>query len=160
MEKKQYLVITLPESLAELPVRIERSPGCQGIVLNLSQEEIAQNVSDVRKYAFIWRQTDYLKVVCDDILWIEANGSYSKVCLREGRSMLLSFNLSQMERDLPEGDFVRIHRSYIVNLKNVVSLVGNSLRIADRFIPIGREYREAFFQNFIFLGVRRNKKGQ
>jgi len=160
MEKKQYLVITLPESIAELPIRIERSPGCQGIVLNLTQEEVAQNIPDMRKYAFIWHQTDYMKVACDDILWIEANGSYSKVCLHGGRSMLLSSNLSNIAYDLPIEDFVRIHRSYIVNLKNVVSLVGNSVRIADRLIPIGREYRNVFFQNFIFLGTRRNKKGK
>lgn len=157
MEKKQYMVITLPESLAELPIRIERRSGCPGIVLNLSEEETARNIADISKYVFIWHQTDYLKVACDDILWIEANGSYSKVHLREGHSMLLSFNLSIIQRDLPQDDFIRIHRSYIVNLRNVVSLVGNSVKIAGRFIPIGREYRKAFFRNFIFLGVRRNK---
>lgn len=158
MEKKQMLVITLPDCLAELPIRIERSPGCQGIVFNLSREEATRNVPGVYKYVFIWHQTDYLKVACDEILWIEANGSYSNIHLCGKRSILLSFNLSRMERDLPKDDFVRIHRSYIVNLKNVVSLVGNCVKIADSLIPIGREYRNTFFQNFIFLGVRSKKE--
>lgn len=159
MEKKQCLVITLPESLAELPIRIERSPGCQGIVFNFSPEESARQLADNKKYFFIWHQAGYVKVERDDILWIEAEGSYSNISLRSNHSMLVSFNLSVIERELPEDDFIRIHRSYIVNLKNVTALIGNSVKTGDRFIPIGREYRDAFFRHFVFLGVRRNKKG-
>lgn len=159
MEKKQCIVITLPESLAELPIRIERDADCQGIIFNLSPEEAIRLTTDEDKYLFIWRQTDYLKVERDEILWIEANGSYCQLHLKGNRTLLISFHLRIVENDLPKNDFIRIHRSYIINLRNVVSLIGNSVKIGDTLIPIGRDYRKAFFEHFIFLGVRRSGKG-
>ena len=41
-----------------------------------------------RKYVFIWRQNDYLKTAVDEIQWIEAAGSYSRIHLTGGRSLL------------------------------------------------------------------------
>ena len=72
--------------------------------------------------------------------------------------MTLSFHLAVIEKQLPETDFIRIHRSYLVNLKHVTALVGNSLKIGEQFLVIGREYREQLFDRFVFLGVRRSKK--
>lgn len=69
--------------------------------------------------------------------------------------MVLSFHLAIIEKELPVSDFMRIHRSYIVNLKHVVSLIGNSLNINGKLLTIGREYREHLLERFIFLGVRR-----
>ena len=57
-----------------------------------------------RKYVFIWRQNDYLKAAVDEIQWIEAAGSYSR----------------------------------IVNLRHVETLVGNSLKIGNELLAIGR----------------------
>lgn len=157
MEKRPYVAINLPETLKEMSIRIGRCPCCRGILFGFEPECAVPPMPDCQKYFFVWHRNDYLKVERDELLWIEANGSYSKIHLRDGNSMLLSFNLSVIERDLPQDDFVRVHRSYIVNLKNVVSLMGNSVKIADRYIPIGREYRNSFFRNFIFLGTRSYK---
>ena len=72
-----------------------------------------------RKYVFIWRQNDYLKTAVDEIQWIEAAGSYSRIHLTGGRILVISFNLASVRRKLPESDFIRIHRSRIVNLRHV-----------------------------------------
>lgn len=72
--------------------------------------------------------------------------------------MTFSFNLAVIQKDLPESDFIRIHRSYIINLKHVENLTGNCLKIEGRHLVVGREYRDVFFERFIFLGVRQNKK--
>lgn len=153
MEKKknQCLVITLPESLAEFPVRVETNPDCMGIMLN-----IVPDSENNAKYLFILNQSVYRKVNRDDVLWIEASGSYSIIHLRDSRPMIVSFNLSTVGRDLPPDDFVRIHRSYIVNMKNVDMLSGNSVWIGGRSFCIGRGYRKAFFSHFVFIGSRKN----
>lgn len=158
MKEKQSLVIILPERLADLPIQIIRSSNHEQLLFGIHSEE-GSNMNYAnrfeRKYVFIWQQNDYLKVSLDEILWIEADRSYSKIHLSKDRNMIISFNLAVMEHKLPDTDFMRIHRSCIVNLRHVVSLTGNSLRICGNLLTIGREYRENLLDRFIFLGVRR-----
>ncbi len=138
-----------------MPVEIVRNRGCTGIVMNITSGEGRGSTSpDVKEYAFIWHQTDYLKIRQDEILWIEAVGSYSSVHMTNNRSMIISFHLAVVERSLPDNDFVRIHRSHVVNLRHVSSLIGNSLNVGGDLLTIGREYRNDFYKRFVFLGVR------
>lgn len=158
MKEKQLLVIILPEHLEKLPVQIIRGAGYENLVLSVEQENnVSFSITNKRQYAFIWQQSDYRKVALDDILWIEAAGSYSVFHMAGGKSLMIAFHLAVVEKKLPQTDFIRIHRSYIVNLRHVVSLVGNSLKIDDRLLVIGREYRAKLSDRFIFLGVRKNK---
>lgn len=69
---------------------------------------------------------------------------------------MVSINLTNMMKDLPPENFIRIHRSYIVNIRNIESIAGNCVRMNGQYIPIGREYRKDFFEHFSFVGVRKN----
>lgn len=159
MKDKQALVIVLPEHLEGLPVKVVRGGGFKHLVLCVEQEEnIFFSGAHERRYAFIWHQDDYLKVALDEILWIEAAGSYSIFHLTGEKTIMISFHLAVVERKLPQTEFMRIHRSYIVNLQYVVSLIGNSLKVGKRLLVIGRGYRERLSEHFIFLGVRRDGK--
>lgn len=156
---KQRLVIILPEKLKNMPVQIVRSSNHEQLVFNIEpaeEEPVCADKAEV-KYAFIWRQNDFLKVALDEIEWVEADQSYSKIYLTGGRTLTISFNLATVEKQLPATDFIRIHRSYIVNMKHVVSLMGNSLKIHDQLLVIGREYQKKVLERFIFLGIRRKK---
>lgn len=144
MEEKLSLVITLPESLAGLPIRFEVNSGCRNIALNLESSTPIK-----KKYLLIWNQTDYLKVDDEDILWIKADGSYSCIHFKDGNKMMVSINLTNIMKDLPTEKFMRIHRSYIVNIGNIESIAGNCVRMNGQYIPIGREYRKDFFQRFL-----------
>jgi len=157
MKKSQCLEILLPEKLADLPVRIIRSPNQEQLVVSIPDKDVSYADRIEKKYVFIWRRDDYTKVSTDEILWIEAAKSYSDIHLCGDRTLTISFNLAVVERELPGDDFMRIHRSCIVNLRHVVSLMGNSLKIGDRRLTIGREYRPRLLDRFIFLGVRRAK---
>ncbi len=150
------MVIVLPESLAELPVRIVRGSHNEELVLDIrsSETETVCNGITEKRYAFIWRQNDYLKVELDEIQWIEADGSYSIVHLTGERMMTVSFSLSVVGKDLSANKFVRIHRSHIIHVAHIRSLVGNSVKIGDRLLSIGREYRKRFLADFIFIGTR------
>lgn len=157
MKEKQLLVIILPAHMEELPVQIIRGAGYKHLVLSVEQEEnISFSTTYEKRYAFIWQQNDYLKVALDDILWIEAAGSYSIFHLTGEKTMMIAFHLAVVEKKLPQADFMRIHRSFIVNLRHVVSLIGNSLKIDNRLLVVGRKYREKLSDRFIFLGVRRD----
>lgn len=158
MKEKQRLVIILPNNMWELPVQIVRGSGCKKLVISVEPtEELSSTTAYDKHYAFIWRQNDYLKISLDELIWIEAAGSYSTLHLLGGKTMTISFHLAVIEEKLPQTDFMRIHRSYIVNLKHVISLIGNSLKLENQLLTIGREYRDKLLDRFIFLGVRRNK---
>ncbi len=155
MEEKQGIIIHIPESLSHLPVQIFRNSNHCQLIFAL-QSESETYVEDLKqKYVFVWRQQDYVKVLLDDILWVKADKSYSCIRLKGGKSMTVSSNLSSVEERLPRVDFLRIHRSCVVNLRHVASLMGNSLKIDGELHVIGREYRESVLGRFIFLGIRR-----
>ena len=79
MRKNQQLVIVLPESSEELPIRIVRGSRSMELRLRLcppdGEERHINETCPERKYVFIWRQNDYLKTAVDEIQWIEAAGS-------------------------------------------------------------------------------------
>jgi len=158
--KEKQIVIHIPESLSHLPVQILRNSNHSQIIFALQSESEAY-VGDIKKkYVFVWRQQDYLKVRLDDILWIEADKSYSCIHLAGGKTMTISSNLSSVEKRLPADDFLRIHRSCLINLLHVASLTGNSLRVDGEYLAIGRGYRESVFDRFIFLGIKRKNPCQ
>ncbi|MEG2665931.1 MAG: LytTR family DNA-binding domain-containing protein, partial [Bacteroidales bacterium] len=149
-----------PANLENLPIQIIRGSSNKELVFCFQPEETHSEYSNQgnKKYFLIWCREDYLKVMSDEILWIEAEGSYSRIYLTGDRSMIVSFHLSIVGEELPEVDFVRIHRSCIINIRHVISLVGNSFKIDGKILTIGRGYRDAVFNRFIFIGVRRKGK--
>lgn len=160
MRKEQQLVIVLPKCMADVPVKIVKDMESKELVVYIHSPEKEKVSTEIekRQYAFIWRNEDYLFSPLDDIVWIEADGSYTNIHLTGNRIQKVSFNLAVIEKELPTSDFVRIHHSRIVNLKYVESMMGNSLRIDGKQLTIGREYKLGFFAHVIFLGVRRNRK--
>lgn len=94
------------------------------------------------------------KILIDDIFWIKADGSYSLIETKQGK-YLASTNIKTIEKKISAPQFVRIHRSYLVNIEWIKQIVGKTcvvleLPIPDYSenpvtkveIPIGAEYRE------------------
>jgi DNA-binding LytR/AlgR family response regulator len=76
----------------------------------------------------------------DDILFIEAYGNYTKVFLTE--EMILSHEkISTLESLLPEGNFLRIHKSFLVAVDKIKRIQGNQIFLQEHTIPIGQTYR-------------------
>ena len=158
--EKNHLVITLAEEAEDMPIVVVKSYGVKKFALRIIPEETNMTFIDnpMKKYALVWKQNGYEKIAFDDILWIKADGSYCTIHLKQKCEMTVSFHIAIIEKELPVNDFVRIHRSFIVNLRHVESLIGNSLKVADTLLSIGREYKETVLRNFVFIGVRRSKK--
>ena len=159
MNKKFLLKITLPESLADFPVHITSSLDCREPVCNIlpaDTDRIGVGRTN-REFALAGKEYACLKIDFNNIQWIEANGESCLLHLADGGSMTLSSNLSVVKKELPQDDFIQIHRLYIVNFRHVESMIGNSLKVGDRLLTMGREYRETLFDRFIFIGVRQHK---
>ena len=97
----------------------------------------------------IFLKTDYriVKVSIPDILYVEAMSEYLKVHLRNGAKPIITLlSMKIMEERLP-ASFMRIHRSYIVNLDAIQEVNKNRIILDDdTSLPIGDMYRESFQQ--------------
>jgi len=94
-----------------------------------------------QKFLFLRAQGVIQKVKIEDILYVEAKGSFVLVHTTNNRFIA---NTSLQELLLRLGDnFIRCHKSYIVNIAAITKIVGNTIKIEDVSILIGRTYREA-----------------
>ena len=96
-----------------------------------------------------------MKVTIADIRYIEAMSEYLKVWLDgEQKPIITLLSMKKMEEHLPS-NFMRIHRSYIVNLTKIQEVNKNRVIMDnDTYLPIGDLYKEAF-QSYLdtkFLG--------
>lgn len=151
----QELIIILPEGMEDMPVRIIRNEGIEELkisVVNMPERKRIPLPSE-RQHTFIWHQNAYEHISLDDIMWIEANGSYCHLHATQKRTFTLSYPLTRIEERLPKKLFVRIQRSFLVNINHIKLLTGHSLVVGEQVLKIGDSYKEQVLNEFIFLGV-------
>ena len=100
------------------------------------------------------KDTEYISVKADykvslvkisEIIYLESAGEYVRLHLADGTNITTLFRLKNMETALPAEHFMRIHRSYIVNLDYIRSYVRGRVYISENeYLPIGEVYKEAF----------------
>ncbi len=86
----------------------------------------------------------------NSILWIEAYGDYVKINTDQKMLMILS-TLKGIEGKLPENQFVRVHRSFIVNIKRIDNIDPSNLQMGTKIIPISATHREALINKINLL---------
>jgi DNA-binding LytR/AlgR family response regulator len=95
-------------------------------------------------FIFIKADKKVYKVNFADILYIEALDDYVKVVTTQGQYMVHD-TLKGLQEELPAGQFIRVHKSYIIGGNKIVFIEGNYIKIGDKDIPIGASYREEVF---------------
>ena len=96
-------------------------------------------------YIFIKVDSLFLNFNFHDILWVEAFGDYVKIVTEEKIFTVYS-TLKTIEKKLPDGDFIRVHRSYIVRIDKIKNVDLSNLQIKNKIIPISNTYRQSFFE--------------
>ena len=80
-----------------------------------------------------------------DIIYIESVGEYVRLHLTSGSSIMSLFRLKNMESALPSNRFMRVHRSYIVNLGHVTGYARGRVYLDnEEYVPISVNYRDSF----------------
>lgn len=84
-------------------------------------------------------------VKISDIVYLESEGEYVRMHLADGTTITTLFRLKNMEAALPSDMFMRVHRSYIVNLRCIKGYVRGRIFLSDtEYVPIGENYKEGF----------------
>ncbi|TRZ45282.1 LytR/AlgR family response regulator transcription factor [Robertkochia solimangrovi] len=106
-------------------------------------QSVAGNNAD-----FIFVKTGYitLKISTQDIVYIKAASDYIEYYLSDQKKILSLDNLKDVQGRLPE-NFHRIHKSYIINLKHIISIERHRITTKlTHLIPIGDSYKDGFFE--------------
>jgi DNA-binding LytR/AlgR family response regulator len=86
-----------------------------------------------------------LRIEVQTILYIEGFGDYVKVILKD-QTHVTYLSLTRMEELLPAQDFMRVHKSFIVNLRQIQFLEGNNIRVHGIDIPVSTSYRDLLYK--------------
>lgn len=91
-------------------------------------------------YIFIKQDGRLVKINHCQIVYIEAEKDFSTV-FYDDKKLLAGMHLKMFEAMLPEEQFFRVHRSYIINLSKINSITGNVVELNKKEIPIGANYK-------------------
>lgn len=115
------------------------------------------DISQVDDDDALFFKTEYrvVRVNINEIKYIEGMSEYLKIYLDGKKPLVVLLSMKKLEERLPAHLFMRIHRSYIVNLKKIEEVNKNRVILdAETYLPIGDNYRESFneYLNRKFLG--------
>ena len=107
---------------------------------NSFNQPLVQN--DAKQESFVYFRADrkMVKVMLDSILYIESMKDYIKIVTSEG-VLITKQSMTSVEAMLPENDFIRTHRSFIVSLPKIKSFTHELIEIEKTQIPIGKLFR-------------------
>ncbi|MCK9205082.1 MAG: response regulator transcription factor [Bacteroidales bacterium] len=101
-------------------------------------------------FIFIKSSKKTYKVNLSEILYIEALGDYVKIYTND--KMIVSYqSLKNIESLLPAKSFPRIHKSFIIALSRIEMIEGNHVKIRDRLIPVGTNFKAEFERLIKFI---------
>ena len=103
------------------------------------------NNGNTLKTDYFFVNVDYklLKVVFADITFIEGLKDYIKIHLKSTtRPIITRMSMKSVEEQLPENDFIRVHKSYIVSIAHITAVMKNSVFIGELEIPVSDNYKD------------------
>jgi DNA-binding LytR/AlgR family response regulator len=98
------------------------------------------------EYIFIRENRKQIKLLFNTILYVQGLKDYIKIFLDDG-SHIIKSTLSNFEKQLPN-DFLRVHRSYIVNKLKISAYTNHDIEMGDNEIPIGENYKNIVISEF------------
>jgi DNA-binding LytR/AlgR family response regulator len=90
-----------------------------------------------------------IKLDCDQITWLETEGNYVTINLHDGKRKVVRVPLSELQEQLPSKQFVRIHKSYLINKRHVTEVRSSGVMVSGTELPVGRAFQsevDSFFK--------------
>ena len=119
---------------------------------NQTPEPEHSEVAQPNSYFFVKTKGKLIKVLFADILFVQSYGEYVKIYTEDDVHLALQ-TTSYMEEILPSTDFVRIHRSFIVNLDHVAEIEGNEVQVPGHRLSISKRMKEGFLTRIREKGI-------
>lgn len=109
--------------------------------------EVSSIVVDELDSDAMFLKSDYktVRINISDIRYVEGMSEYLKIYIEDHKPLVVLLSMKRLEERLPSNSFMRIHRSYIINLRKILEVNKNRVILGeDAYLPIGDNYKEAF----------------
>ncbi|MRI01189.1 response regulator [Kriegella sp. EG-1] len=122
-------------------------------LLTLKEKPITGNVfsshgevNETQKFIFVKSEYESIKISLDEIEYIQGLKDYLKIHIRNtNKAVLTLMNFKEILDRLPSNQFLRVHKSFIVNVEYIKTVQRNKIVINDVRIPIGESYKVEFY---------------
>ena len=117
-------------------------------ICEIRQQAMTEVTTEPDDDGVIYVKSDYkiVRIAIDDICYIEAMSEYLKImCNDRPKPVIVLLSMKKIEEFLPSSKFMRIHRSFIINLNKISEVKKNHVVLdGDNSLPIGDNYKDAF----------------
>jgi DNA-binding LytR/AlgR family response regulator len=134
------------------PIRFDRFLRAMNKAFPQKYQEIETHASIANEESrsaasFIYVRVDrkMVRVLLDDIQYVESDKDYVKIFTEKG-FIITRQTITSIESMLPDSQFIRIHRSYIISLNKLKSFTAETVEIGNKELPIGKVYRNNFLK--------------
>jgi DNA-binding LytR/AlgR family response regulator len=103
----------------------------------------------VKDAVFVRHEGSLVKVRFEDILWLKGDGNYTTLITKNAVFSVRNI-LKDFESVLPESQFIRIHKSYIVQASEILSITTKEVKVGNDLVPVGRT-----FYHQLLSGIRK-----
>jgi DNA-binding LytR/AlgR family response regulator len=111
-----------------------------------NSKNLKTDIDEVRQYITVKSNKKIYKVDIPDIQYIQSYGDYIKICT--SKKMILTSETMKNIQEVLKDPFVRVHKSFLVNITSILYVEGNLIKIGEVLIPVGLKYKEDFFKKF------------
>ncbi|MCX2838609.1 LytTR family DNA-binding domain-containing protein [Salinimicrobium sp. MT39] len=115
------------------------------IYFSRGEQQLSQKNEVSKDFMFVRADRKMIRINYEDICYIESLSDYLKIHTRSG-STVIRETISNIEKELPNPDFIRIHRSFIVSLAALDSYTNEYLEVAGKALPISRSYKSTVLE--------------
>lgn len=120
----------------ELQAKIQQHP------LPASPDVPAENGNN---NLFIKADYKMIRLDMNKIIYMESQNEYIRIFFEDQKPVMTLLSMKKLEERLPAERFMRVHRSYIVNLEKITAVANNRIIYGkDTYIPIGNQYKDKF----------------
>lgn len=124
-----------------------------------AQDNLTQTMDAIKNLNSI--ESEIIKITFDgkinfmkpeEVIYLMSDGNYSKLYLQNGKEVLLTYKLKEMQAILPQKYFFRVHKSYIINIQKITSFYKNESYLVlnkNINIPLARSRKADFIEKYL-----------
>ncbi|MEQ1625321.1 MAG: LytTR family DNA-binding domain-containing protein, partial [Sediminibacterium sp.] len=121
----------------------------QLLTTSTSKTEAVQQEAEM-DFFFIKENNTHIKINVEDVLYIESMGDFSKIMVKDNKSHMVLISLKNLEKQLSPSKFMRVHKQFMVNLEQIVSISNNDLKLSNQQqIPVSSVHKQLLMDQFI-----------
>lgn len=144
-ETHPFAFISKPFRKLDLQRTIALVVSQKNVSTQVAADRIEKDLEVLTDSIFVRHHDSMVKVEIKDIRYIEAERNYCRI-FSEEKEYVLVITLKDMELKLPNKHFMRVHRSFIINLSQIDELGTTYIVIGKKVIPVSKSYKEKLLQ--------------